>query len=187
MANFFISDLHFGHKNILSYDNRRFRTIEEHDQALIENWNNAVGMGDNVYILGDLSWHTPKKTIEIFKELSGIKHLIVGNHDHEIARKREFKALLAEIVDYKELTFSDGSGIVLCHYPIPCFNKQFYGWIHLYGHVHNSFEWNMMKRVQYETEELYGKQCRMYNVGAMIDYMGYTPRTLDEILNFNEG
>lgn len=31
-------------------------------------------------------------------------------------------------------------------------------------------------------KELYGKECEMYNVGAMMPYMDYTPRTLDEII-----
>ena len=75
---------------------------------------------------------------------------------------------------------------MLSHYPIPCFNKHYYGSYHLYGHVHNSFEWNMMERVKYEMTELYDKPCFMYNVGIMIDYMNYTPRTLDEIISANK-
>ena len=43
-----------------------------------------------------------------------------------------------------------------------------YGWYHLYGHVHSSFEWNMMERVKYEMKALYDKECHMYNVGCMI-------------------
>jgi hypothetical protein len=31
-------------------------------------------------------------------------------------------------------------------------------------------------------KELYDKPCEMYNVGVMIPYMNYTPRTLDEII-----
>lgn len=31
--------------------------------------------------------------------------------------------------------------------------------------------------------ELYGKPCRMFNAGAMMLWMDYTPRTLDEILS----
>jgi len=31
-------------------------------------------------------------------------------------------------------------------------------------------------------ENLYDRQCEMYNVGAMMPYMDYTPRTLDEII-----
>ena len=62
----FISDLHFGHKNILAYDNREFPNIEAHDNALIERWNNKVGVFEDVWILGDISWYGAEKTIEIF-------------------------------------------------------------------------------------------------------------------------
>lgn len=182
MAFYFIADTHFGHENVLAFDNRRFKTIQEHDAALLENWNNAVGMDDEIFILGDISWHGATKSCEIVRSLNGIKHFIVGNHDKRLLKNREFQSLFVEITDYKELSFSDGKGIVLSHYPIPCFNHHYYGWYHLYGHVHNSFEWNMMERVKYEMEELYDKPCRMFNCGAMMDYMDYTPRTLEEIL-----
>lgn len=48
--NYFIGDLHFGHVNCLSFDNRPFKTIEDHDAVLIKNWNNVVGIEDDVYL-----------------------------------------------------------------------------------------------------------------------------------------
>lgn len=182
MAVYFISDLHFGHKDALAFDNRPFETIEKHDDALIENWNSVVGMDDEVFILGDISWYGSTKTIEIIQSLNGIKHLIVGNHDKKLLRNRELQALFVEIADYKELSLPDGKGIVLCHYPIPCFNNHYRGWYHLYGHVHDSFEWKMMQNTKFQMEKLYEKPCEMYNVGAMLSYMNFTPKTLDEIL-----
>ena len=155
MAYYFIADTHFGHENALAFDNRPFKTIEEHDRALIDNWNRAVGREDEVFILGDISWYNATKTIEIMKSLNGILHLIVGNHDKKILKNRELQSLFAEITDYKELELSKGVGAVLCHYPIPCFNHHYYGWVHLYGHVHKSFEWNMMERVKYEMQALF--------------------------------
>ena len=181
--NYYISDLHFGHKNSLSFDNRPFTDIEIHDQAIINNWNNTVSIDDDVYILGDISWHNATKTIEIFKSLNGRKHLIKGNHDSKLLRNRELQSLFVEICDYKEIPLDNGRGIVLCHYPIPCFKNHYYGWIHLYGHVHNSFEYNMMESVKRQMEELYNIPCLMYNVGVMMTYMDYTPRMLEEIMN----
>ena len=184
--NYFISDLHLGHKNVLSFDNRPFKTIEEHDNTIVKNWNNTVGIDDDVYILGDISWYNSTKTIEIMRSLNGNKHLIKGNHDGKILKNRELQKKFVEIVDYKELSLPDGKGIVLCHYPIPCFKNHYYGWYHLYGHVHTSYEYNMMERVRYEMEELYTTPCEMYNVGAMIPQMEYTPKTLEQILKFKD-
>lgn len=184
---FFISDLHFGHKNCLAYDNREFKSVEEHDEALVQNWNAVVGVDDDIWILGDISWYTATRTIALFKRLNGTKHLCAGNHDKKLLRNRDVQQLFVEIVDYKELQLTENFGLVLCHYPIPCYNHHYYGWVHLYGHVHNGFEWNMMKQVQYEMRELYGKECRMYNVGCMLPGMDYTPRTVQEILSYYEG
>lgn len=179
--NYFVSDLHMGHENVLAFDNRPFKTIEDHDKTIINNWNDTVELDDDVHLLGDISWHNATKTIEIFKQLNGNIHLIKGNHDGKLLKNRELQSRFVEIVDYKELQLENGKGIVLCHYPIPCFKNHYYGWYHLYGHVHNSFEWNMMERVKYEMTELYDATCNMRNVGTMMEYMNYRPRTLEEI------
>ena len=183
MKTFFIADLHFGHKNCLAFDNRPFADIETHDNALIERWNTAVGKEDEVWILGDISLAGALRTAEILKRLNGTKRLCIGNHDHKLPKNSQVREQFAEIVDYKELALPDGRHLVLCHYPIPCYNHHYYGWIHLYGHVHTGFEWNMMKQVQFQMQALYDKKSRMYNVGCMVPGMDYTPRPLDEILD----
>lgn len=181
--NYFIGDVHVGHKNSLSFDNRPWTDIEKHDQEIMRRWNSVVGMEDTVYILGDISWYNSTKTIEYYKQLNGLKVLVRGNHDHKILKNRELQSLFMEICDYKELDLGNGKGLVLCHYPIPCFKNHYYGWYHFYAHVHNSWEENMMQHACREMEELYNVPCNMFNVGVMKDYMGYTPRTFEEIVN----
>lgn len=44
----------------------------------------------------------------------------------------------------------------------------------------------MMEHIKFQMEELYDKPCNMYNVGAMMPYMNYTPRTLEEIIKSGE-
>lgn len=51
---FFTSDLHFGHANVIRFDNRPFATVEEMDAELIRRWNDKVAKGDLVYVLGDM-------------------------------------------------------------------------------------------------------------------------------------
>lgn len=183
---FYIADLHFGHKNGLFYDNRPFSDIEQHDKTLIERWNSAVGAEDTVWVLGDFSWYPASKTISILSQLNGTKRLIVGNHDNKLIKNKNVCALFAEIVDYKEIRLGSNNGVVLCHYPIPCFNHQLHGWYHLYGHIHNNHDWDVMERVREELAAHYKKPCNMYNVGCMMPYMNYTPRTLEEIVGVNK-
>lgn len=176
---FYISDWHYGHKNVLGFDNRPFTSIEQMNEELIRRWNSVVSAGDLVYILGDMFWCTPKIAAPIMEQLNGQKVLVKGNHDRWHDSK--FDKLFVKIDEYMEIE-DEGRKVVLCHYPIPCFKNHFYGWIHLYGHVHNSFEWNMMEHQRFLMEELYDRQCNMVNVGSMMPWIGYTPRTLDEIL-----
>lgn len=180
--NFFISDLHFGHVNALAFDNRPFATIEKHDEYIINGWNSTAGIDDDVYLLGDISWYGSVKTLEIFNQLNGSIHLIKGNHDLKLLKNPELRARFMEIVDYKELELEKGKKIVLSHYPIPCYNKHHHGWIHLYGHVHNGVEWNLMESIKRQMMEIYQIPCEMYNVGAMLPYINYKPRTLEEVI-----
>lgn len=78
---FFISDTHFGHKNILEYekDARPFKTVEEMNECIIERWNSVVKPKDIVYHLGDFAFG--KHNIRIAERLNGDKKLILGNHD----------------------------------------------------------------------------------------------------------
>lgn len=150
------------------------------DRELIARWNRAVSADDIVYILGDMFWCRPDKAIPVLDQLRGTKVLVKGNHDRptNVDVIRHFHM----ITDYLEIKDADRD-VVLCHYPIPCFKNHFYGWYHLYGHVHTSFEYDLMEQVKQTMTTVYGKPCRMFNVGAMLPWMDYTPRTLDEILS----
>ena len=81
MANFYISDLHIGHENILRFDNRPFADVSEMNNKLIENWNARVHSNDTVYILGDFIWAKESEWPSIVGSLGGNKVLIRGNHD----------------------------------------------------------------------------------------------------------
>lgn len=185
MANkFYISDLHYGHENIIPFDNRPFMRLEDMNAEIIKRWNRAVTNGDIVYIVGDMFWCPMEEALSVLDELNGQKFLIKGNHDR--CNNGRFLKKFAKVTEYLEAE-DEGRKVVLCHYPIPCFKNHFYGWYHLYGHVHSSFEYNMMEHDKMLMQELYGHPCRMFNVGAMMPYMDYTPRTLDEIIEKNRG
>jgi len=178
---FYIADLHFGHKNIIRYDNRPFSTVEEMDQALIENWNARVSNNDEVYVLGDIGWYDDNKLAEIFSGLNGIKTLIRGNHDRGATPILYRAHCFDAYKDYLEIE-DNGTRVIMSHYPIPFWNGQFRNSVHLYGHVHNSHQWNYMENIRRELSELQDIPMRMYNVGCMMPYMNYTPMTLNEVI-----
>ena len=186
---YFISDLHLWHDHVLSFDNRPFKDLDEMHATIVGNWNSVVDDYDDVYFLGDLSFAGYEKTKEVVDELHGRIHLILGNHDRKIL-KSKLRERFVEICEYKQLDIDSNTSVILCHYPMPTFKNMYRGWHHLYGHVHNSFEHNMMNRVKNELKDLYAKKdgkkpedvCSMHNVGCMMPYMNYTPRTLDYIL-----
>lgn len=166
--NYFTSDLHLGHKNIIEYEDRPWKTVEDMSIGLIRNWNNIVIAKDDVYILGDFafqnSYMTCEKINEVLKALNGKKHLIIGNHDTYINKQNFNPRYFEEITPYKEIK-EDGKFIVLCHYPIESWNGKQYGSIHLHGHTHQPDSRPEMNR---------------YNVGCML--YDYTPVTLNDLL-----
>ena len=100
-------------------------------------------------------------------------------------------SLFDDIYDYKEITDAVNDMpvfLVLSHYPILFFKNQHRLGVHLYGHVHISQDWKMIENFKKPIIEEYNDPacCRMYNVGCMMSYMNYTPKTLSQILDANE-
>ena len=82
MKRYLIADTHFGHKNIISYENRPFKNVQEMDETLIRLWNEVVDYDDLVYVLGDFTLSRRKEVISnLVNRLNGRKILIMGNHD----------------------------------------------------------------------------------------------------------
>lgn len=194
--NYYISDMHFFHKNVTkegnNFDNRPFNSLTEMHQYMKEKWNSKITNGDMVYILGDIAMRgTNEELIALVAQLKGREVLIKGNHD-DVSDMR-YKNVFEEIYDYKEITDyvdQDAYKLVLSHYPILMWNGQHRGTIHLYGHTHNTYEnefyQECLRKLNMEmlmrSEKCYDI-ARAYNVGCMMPYMNYEPRTLKEILN----
>ena len=200
MANYFISDLHIGHKNVLNcegssnFDGRNFKTFDEMNQAILNNWNSVINNGDHVYILGDTLWKETDENIALISQFKGNLHAIKGNHDR--FSDARYRRLFCEICDYKEVSDNINGknyNVVLFHYPIMFWNKmkqvnndgsprtKNYN-ILLYGHTHNSNEEKLYQQFLKYINDNYGYGAMAFNVGCMMPYMNYTPRTLEEIL-----
>lgn len=136
----FTSDTHFNHKNILQFTSRPWETIEEHDDALVKNWNDVIGIDDTVFHLGDFCFGNPQKVAEVRERLNGNIILIRGNHDDKNLQ-RSLWTLFDEVL-YQARIQVDGRAVYLNHFPFLCFahgNPLTYrDWaVNLFGHVHS--------------------------------------------------
>jgi calcineurin-like phosphoesterase family protein len=164
---------------------------------ILNRWNSKITNGDTVYILGDIALKGRNDAlIAMVAQLKGKKVLIKGNHDD--IKDYRYAQLFHEICERKELseTFEGKSyKLVLDHFPILMWSGQHKGTILLYGHTHATAEEDFFQdciRQMNESEELSlrrqgGKHIRAFNVGAMMPYINYEPRTLKEILAAKEG
>ncbi len=187
--NYYIGDLHLFHRNVTdegkNFDNRPFKTLDEMHRVIVERWNKRVTERDTVYILGDVSMHSKMADlIPVVSELKGHKFLIRGNHDK--ISNVNYRALYDDIFDYKEVKerYNDEKvRLVLSHYPILFWNHQHNGSILLYGHVHNTREEDFFQKCVKEIDWIEEHDAVAINVGCMMSYMDYTPRTLTEIID----
>jgi calcineurin-like phosphoesterase family protein len=125
----FISDTHFGHKNILKYEAERrpFNSIEEHDEVLIQNWNSCVKKNDTIWHLGDVCFGA--NTLDrVIPRLNGVKRLVLGNHDcYPMDLYLKYFNKVFGVVYFKEF--------VLSHVPVhPNHVRVRYN---LHGHLHS--------------------------------------------------
>ena len=175
---FFISDLHFGHENVLKFEikNARllrpeFHSIEEMDMKIIENWNSVVGPSDKVYVLGDVCFN--KKKMRYFSIMNGTKILIRGNHDYEGIR--EYIKYFKDIRGVAHLNL-DGFKCVLTHVPIhpQCLDR----WgTNIHGHLHsNNIHHDLM---DLSRDGMIDK--RYFNVSVEQPHIKYTPIRLSAI------
>lgn len=127
MSLFFASDTHFNHQAVIDFCNRPFASVEEMNEAMVRNWNATVGPADEVYHLGDFCWFE-REAERFFARLNGVKHLIVGNHDHRKVRRMAWAS-----VQYATKLKVNGISIYLSHYPVVGFRES----LHFHGHQHN--------------------------------------------------
>jgi calcineurin-like phosphoesterase family protein len=200
MSIFITSDTHYNHKNIVrgcsEWEDksgcRDFDSLEKHDEILIKNINDTVGLYDTLYHLGDWSFGGIDNVWK-FRQRINCKniHLILGNHDHHIKKNRE-----VELPDYGlvklQLLFSSVSKldtitynkklIVMCHYSLRVWEDSHKGSIMLFGHSHGTL--NQKHNFDDPTwfgDQYYIKNSRTMDVG--IDtHPEFRPYHINEIM-----
>lgn len=179
---FFTSDHHFGHVNILKFENRPFSNVQEMNEKMIEKWNETVPEDGATYILGDFIMGKHSENLSIINRLNGRKFLIAGNHDkcwggHKNYMKYKQKYLDAGIGFVADrITMTMGKEqCVLSHFPkrqtASNYDNRFIehhettNSLVLHGHVHSRW------KIDQENKQI--------NVG--VDCWDYKPVDLDTI------
>lgn len=153
--------MHHNHDRNFIYEKRGFANVTEHNDILIKRWNNKVDNNSVVFHLGDITFSKDaQKNLEILFDVLNYKILYILPGNHTSGYRQIFdKALSINQIDkyyrllydrsvtikmiylipnYYEI-FVNGKPIVLCHYPMKCWNGHAQGSIILVGHTHGSY------------------------------------------------
>jgi len=166
---FATADNHFFHVNMIKYEDRPFKNVDDMTNQMIKKWNNKVNKEDQVYIHGDFAFGNSVDIIKLLDKLNGNKFMIRGNHDHAL-KDRELQKKFGWVKDYYVLKYK-GIKFVMFHYPIAVWDCKHHGSIHLYGHIHSN---------KGDHHSLGNMQNNSYNVG--VDVNNFEPVSLEEIL-----
>lgn len=172
MAIYFTSDTHFGHDKDFIYALRGFNSIQEHDEAIMKNWNKEIKMNDIVYHLGDVCLGDDEKSIEYLKRLHGKIHIILGNHDSDrrIQLYKECKNVVS--VSFAERIKVGKYTLFLSHAPSNTYvigKRLGRTMLNLFGHTHQT-DSPFINDIPYA-----------YNVG--LDCHNNKPVSIEQIMN----
>lgn len=155
----FISDLHFGHKNMAI--RRGFKDEFEHDEYIIKQWNSVVNKRDTVFILGDITMERSKWYFRL-DSLFGYKKVILGNHD-KLSCVPELLKYVNSVGGMLNLKNFNSKNIVLTHCPVHPSEFNYKVDYNIHGHVHE----NTLDDKRY------------INVSAEV--IDYKPKTFEEL------
>ncbi len=104
---YIISDTHFGHDNIKTYEPAR---KDYNDERLIQLWNETITSEDEVLHLGDFAFKS--RGWEIAHKLNGKITLLKGNHDFKKGRNALRELGFVRIIESIEINLPNHARIV---------------------------------------------------------------------------
>jgi len=168
---YLISDTHFGHANCLNFKRndgsplRPFKTVEEMDETMVDNWNKTVMDRDKIYHLGDCI--IKKQQPNILSRLNGRKILVRGNHD--TYKLKYYSDFFEDVRGYKIFgEYGRGKSPICSH--IPIHPESLSRWVaNIHGHLH----------ANHVMIDKHKRDTRYINVS--VEQINYTPIDLEEI------
>lgn len=159
---YFWSDLHIGHANVLIFDKRPFKDLDDMHEVLVNNYNSTVPKDGVCYFLGDVGLGKSDLVKNVISQMHGTKVLILGNHDKGVEAMYKIGF---DVVLYGATMQIAGERVTLSHCPLlgiyreECdgmkgsqpnenwhgesrlkqriFTTKDEGQIHLHGHIHS--------------------------------------------------
>lgn len=184
--------------NMVSFDGKEWvlppdipRSTDQWKDRICSNWNRVVGRSDIVYICGDITYRNkPEVAVKYLNSLFGTKRIVYGNHDSELIKyltknPQNGIELVGSYVD-TYIPMSRGRSaehVIMSHCPIFSYDGCGRGNIHIFGHIHVSPAEN--KAYIDSMRAAFGHLDPgplFVNVGAMLPWMNFCPRTLDELM-----
>lgn len=159
----FIADLHLSHVNMAL--KRGFQTETQHDQYIIDSWNDVVSKRDITYILGDVTMEK-SAPYSLLDQLNGLKYVVMGNHDRrqDVQKLLKHVESIAGMVNYK--------GVILTHCPIHPMELEYRFPVNIHGHIHEKQVMKLLDGWE-EVDERY--------ICVSCERVDYTPKTLEEL------
>lgn len=163
------SDLHLLHDKSFIWQPRGFKSIEEHDETIIANWNRIINDDDDVYILGDLILGDNDEGIEKLKRLKGKLHIIYGNHCTDTRKNRYSELPNLVEASYATMLRYGKWNFYLSHYPT------------IVGGIHNTKDklWNLCGH-SHTKDRFTDMEYKAYHVE--LDCHNNMPISIDDII-----
>jgi len=116
MADYFSSDIHFDHRNIIKYCDRPFDDVNFMNEEIIRLHNETVTNEDTWRFVGDFAFCNIEKQKKILARMNGKKKIIyAGNHDR---KKKQLLDVGWDEVYEKWVDWEyEGIKFRICHYP----------------------------------------------------------------------
>lgn len=168
---YFTSDTHFNHDREFIWGLRGFKSVEEMNETLINNWNNTVKPEDHIFVLGDFFLGTDLDfVISTINNLTGNIHLVIGNHDTPAKLQLYQECEKIQTVERATQMQLNGLNFYVSHYPSITANlhdTRETAVFNLHGHTHSK-------------NKFYEGRPYMYNVA--VDAQNNMPVSIEQIV-----
>jgi calcineurin-like phosphoesterase family protein len=213
-----VSDPHYGHVNLCSATSvwkdfsrcRKFESLDEMNDWIVNRINSVVGQDDELYCLGDWSfggieniWNFRKRII------CSTIYEVLGNHDDHIRNNKQLpnckfndwypgedsfngdynlnaQEIFMSVDSLLELTIGKQL-IITCHHPIDHWRDAEKGSIMLHGHLHGKLN-NCETNLKYRRKDV-GIDCGgPFSLDEILEEMNKCQtykRSNDELIDFN--